>query len=134
MREPSLFFRIVRAGEETALAMPGPAVEIFEVRRTDRECIAMARHVRTPQLFAALGGGRWGIWLAAPGPEPRDAAWIEVDPEAALVIDAAVWHDGPILLGPAGAARAAFLTLEAPRTNTEDFERRAVWPGARTVG
>jgi hypothetical protein len=116
-------YRKVRVGEEADLGMPAPVVEIFHVAGRGRALGELARHQRTPQLLAAMDGGRWGMWLAPPGDAPRDPVWIELAADEALLLDAGVWHRGPVPLDrPAGT----YLTVEAPGTNAVDFESRGV--------
>ncbi|MDP2312406.1 MAG: hypothetical protein Q8P41_05835 [Pseudomonadota bacterium] len=116
-------YRVIHMDEEHPLGMPDAAVELFRVQGRDRTVVAMARHVRTPQLLAAMDGRRWGMWLAPEGPEPRDPVWVEVSAEETLLLDAGTWHHGPI---PLDAEAGSYLTVEAPGTNRHDFESRAV--------
>lgn len=116
-------YRVIRPPEEVPLGMAMPAVELFSVQGRGRDVGEMARHVRTPQLLAATDGRRWGMWLAPAGDAPRHPVWIEVAPEEALLLDAGTWHLGPI---PLEAEAGTYLTVEAPGTNRDDFERKAV--------
>lgn len=118
-----MMFRRIPLGEEVDLGMPSPVVELFVVTGRDRTCVTMARHVRTPQMIAATDGGRWGMWLAAPGAAPVSPQWIELRHDEALLIEPGVWHHGPI---PLDRSDGTYLTVEAPRTNTEDFETATV--------
>ncbi len=116
-------YRRVAMDEERALGMERPAVELFRVEGRGRGVATMARHVKTPQLLAAMDGGRWGIWLAPAGAEPVEPTWVEVAFDEAILVEAGTWHHGPIPLdGDAGA----YLTIEAPGTNRDDFEERDV--------
>ncbi|MDP2310449.1 MAG: hypothetical protein Q8P18_30810 [Pseudomonadota bacterium] len=116
-------YRKIPLGGEHPLGMERPVVELFRVSGRDRGVTTMARHVRTPQLLAAMDGGRWGIWLAPGGPTPLDPTWVEVAPGEAIVLDAGTWHHGPV---PLAAEAGAYLTIEAPGTNRDDFEERDV--------
>ncbi len=115
--------RILRMDEEHLLGIDRGAVELFRVSERGREVTTMARHVRTPQLLAAMDGRRWGMWLAPAGTDPVDPTWVEVAPDEALLVEAGTWHHGPI---PLEAAAGAYLTVEAPGTNQDDLEERAV--------
>lgn len=119
-------YRILRMDQEHLLGIDRGAVELFRVTERGRAVSTMARHVRTPQLLAALDGRRWGMWLAPAGPEPVAPTWVEVAPDEALLLDAGTWHHGPI---PLEAQSGAYLTVEAPGTNRDDFEARAVGVG-----
>lgn len=116
-------FRRIAIGAEHDLGMPWPAVEMFRVRNRDRTVRTMARHRRTKQLLAAVDGLRWGMWIAAPGDAPRDPFWIELGGEEALLLEEGVWHHGPI---PLDRGDGAYLTVEAPHTNADDFEEKEV--------
>jgi hypothetical protein len=119
-------YRKVAMGEEREIGIPRAAVELFRVRGRSRACERMARHVATRQLLAAMDGGRWGIWVAAPGDEPRDPEWVEVAADEALLLEPGVWHHGPV---PLEREEGAYLTVEAPGTNVVDFEAREVARG-----
>ena len=114
-------FRVIRVGEEVPLDIPEAAVELFRVSDRGPALGPMARHQRTPQLLAAMDGGRWGLWLAPPGPEPRDPSWHEFAADEAVLLTPGTWHRGPI---PLDAATGTYLTNEAPHTNTLDFEEQ----------
>ena len=120
-------FAVVRLGQEVDLGMPGPAVELFQVQGRGRELGEMARHQRTPQLLAAMDGGRWGLWLAPAGPKPLGPTWHEFEAEEAVLLEPGTWHRGPV---PLDREHGAYLTVEAPRTNAEDFEAKV--PGGAT--
>jgi hypothetical protein len=121
-------YRHIRHGEELPLGMPGPAAGIFRVSGRDRTVVTMARHVRSPQLLAAIDGRRWGIWLAPRGDAPVGPIWVEVAPGEALLLETGTWHHGPI---PLEEADGVYLTVEAPDTNRVDFEQQAV---VRAIG
>ncbi len=114
-------FRVVALGEEVDLGMPSPVVERFDVEGRGPELGPMARHVRTPQLLAAMDGGRWGLWLAPPGPAPTAPTWHEFQATQAVLLAPGTWHRGPV---PLDRPRGSYLTVEAPRTNVIDFEEK----------
>lgn len=101
--------------------MAGPAVELFRIEGRGPELGPMARHVRSPQLLAAMDGGRWGMWLAPPGDHPHQPQWLELRADQALLLDAGTWHRGPV---PLEAPAGTYLTVEAPHTNQLDFEEQ----------
>lgn len=114
-------FTVVQIGEERSLGMPQPAVELFKVRGRTAELGPMARHVRTPQLLAAMDGGRWGLWLAPAGPSPVDPTWHTFEADVAVLLDPGTWHRGPV---PLDAPEGTYLTVERPHTNQVDFEEQ----------
>lgn len=114
-------YRRLRAGEEVPLVLDRSAVEIFVVEGRDPRPVTMARHVNGPQLIAGMDGRSWGIWVAAPGEEPRAPEWVALAADEAILLDPGTWHHGPV---PDGE-RGTFLTVEAPGTNLDDFEARA---------
>lgn len=115
-------FQVVHVGEEIPLGMPGPAVELFRVEGRGRELGPLARHVESPQLLAAMDGGRWGLWLAPAGDRPVSPTWHEFPPDRAVLLEAGTWHRGPV---PLDAESGTYLTVEAPHTNQVDFEEQA---------
>jgi hypothetical protein len=114
-------FTVVQLGEEHPLGMPAPAVELFRVEGRSAEIGPLARHVATPQLLAAMDGGRWGLWLAPAGDAPVSPSWHEFAAHEAVLLEPGTWHRGPV---PLDAASGTYLTVEAPRTNEIDFEER----------
>lgn len=115
-------FTTIHIGEEVPLGMPSPAVELFRVENRDASLGPLARHVATPQLLAAMDGGRWGLWLAPAGDAPVDPTWHVFPPDQAVLLEPGTWHRGPV---PLDAPTGVYLTVEAPHTNTVDFEEQA---------
>lgn len=115
-------FSLVELGEERSLGMPDPAVELFRVTGRGRDLGPLARHVRTPQLLAAMDGQRWGLWLAPPGPHPEAPSWHEFRADEAVLLEPGTWHRGPV---PLERDNGTYLTIEALRTNQLDFEERS---------
>ena len=114
-------FRVVEPGEEQPLGMPSPAIELFRVSGRGPELGPLARHVKTPQLLAAMDGARWGLWLAPPGDHPVEPRWFTFEAHQAVLLEAGTWHRGPV---PLDATEGTYLTVEAPGTNTHDLEEQ----------